>query len=139
MNHTTTVPSVCRQSISPLLSPLKSLGEVTPWPVKGLVWGLPKEELVTVSVPDLVPALVGVKVTGRLHDAPAFRVVGQVPALEKSPLTSMLEIVSGAFPRLRIKMFVEGVVVLRIRVSNLTGDVPRLSTGPTPNPTRLMV
>jgi hypothetical protein len=50
------------------------------------------------SVPVLVPAATGVKVTEMVQSAPALKVVGQVLVWEKSPLDVMPEIVSETLP-----------------------------------------
>ena len=50
-----------------------------PEPVSVIVWGLPAALLVTVRTRVASPTTVGLKLTDRLQDLPAVRVVGQVP------------------------------------------------------------
>jgi hypothetical protein len=50
------------------------------------------------SVPVLVPAAVGLKVTAMVQLAPALTLLPQVLVWEKSPLAVMLEMVSETLP-----------------------------------------
>jgi hypothetical protein len=53
---------------------------------------------VTVKVPVVVPATVGLKVTSMLQEAPAATLEPHVLVWEKGPLTAMLEMVSVEVP-----------------------------------------
>jgi len=72
--------------------------ETRPVPLSALVRGLPVALSEMLSVPVLVPAATGVKVTEMVQSAPALKVVGQVLVWEKSPLAVMPEIVSVLLP-----------------------------------------
>ena len=68
--------------------------ETKPVPLSLTVCGPESGSPEMLSVPVLVPAATGVKVTEMVQSAPALKVVGQVLVWEKSPLAVMLEIVT---------------------------------------------
>jgi len=59
---------------------------------------VPPELSVTVKVPDLVPMVVGVKVTFIVQVLDAARLLPHVPVCAKSPVTTILAIVRVAVP-----------------------------------------
>ena len=71
-----------------------------PVPMRLTVWVAGLALSVTVRVPLLVPAAVGLKVTLMVQEAPAATVEPQVLVWEKSPLVLIPETVSVALPML---------------------------------------
>jgi hypothetical protein len=71
-----------------------------PLPARLMLWGLFGALSLTVSCPVLVPSAVGVKVTLIMQLDPTTNPVPQLLVWLKSPLTAILETVSGRFPEL---------------------------------------
>ena len=74
----------------------------TPVPDRAIVTGEPVAVLVTVTVPEALPADVGLKITPKANCCPAVNVTG-VPAplrLNPVPLSAICEIVTLEFPEL---------------------------------------
>lgn len=69
-------------------------------PLSDTVCGLPVALSVTAIVPVRVPVVLGVKVTAMVQLDPAFRLLPQLLLWLKSPLGTMLLIVSLALPEL---------------------------------------
>jgi hypothetical protein len=69
-----------------------------PVPLSATLCGLSEALSEMLTLPVLVPAAVGLKVTEIVQLAPVLTVVPQVLVWEKSPLAVMLEMVSEALP-----------------------------------------
>jgi hypothetical protein len=93
------VPSVCAAKLSEAgLS--ETTGAAKPVPLKLIVSGLLAALLLITMLPLRAPTAVGVKVTLIVQFAPCARVAPQVVVLAKSPLATMLAILSDAPPGL---------------------------------------
>jgi len=82
-----------------VLSAMRAKAEALP-PERPTACGLPMALSEIVSVPDLTPVAVGVKVTSIAQPAPAATLVPHVWVSEKSPTVETAAISSGAVPRL---------------------------------------
>jgi hypothetical protein len=69
-----------------------------PVPLRATVWGFWTALSAMLRAPVRGPPAVGLKVTETVHPAPALMLLAQVLVSEKSPLTVIPEIVSGALP-----------------------------------------
>jgi hypothetical protein len=76
-----------------------------PNPVRLIIWGLVLALSVTVTVPVLVPNVIGVKLTVITQFAPGARLLGQVLVCEKSPRTD-----TTMFVKFPVPVFVRVVV-----------------------------
>ena len=66
-----------------------------------------------VTAPERAPATVGVKVTVIVHEAPAFRLAGQLVVAAKSPVTPIFMIDNGPVPVLVKVVDWDALVVFR--------------------------
>ena len=94
------VPPTAKVDGEKLMVPIVC-GIKTPVPLKLTLCGLPTASLTTVIVPVRVPLAVGVKVILMVQLAAGASVMPQVVVLAKSPLATMLVIVSGPVPGFR--------------------------------------
>ncbi len=83
----------------------------SPVPDSATVWGVAEALSVTERLPVLAPPAVGLKVTVMVQFAATESVPPQLFVSEKSPLTEMAEIVSGAGPGLASVAACAGLVV----------------------------
>lgn len=110
-----------------------------PVPVRLTVWLAGLALSVTVKVPAVIPAAMGLKITAMLHEAPAATVEPQVLVSEKAPLPLMLLMQSSAFP-VFFSVTVWGLLLVNTFCAGKVKEVgERLTAGPAPSPVRLTV
>jgi hypothetical protein len=111
-------------------------GALTPVPVRLTVWVAGLALSVTVTAPDLVPVVVGLKVTLRVQLAFAATLEPQVLISEKSPLALMLVMVRVALPVL-LRVTFWGLLMEPTACTAKLNEVgERLTTGAVPVPVR---
>jgi hypothetical protein len=107
-----------------------------PFPLKETTCGLPEALSLMVTVPVRVPIVVGVKLTVIAQLALTASDVPQVLVWAKSPLATMLVIVSVAVPVLVSVIVCGTLVVPNCWLPNATLVAERVATGAVPVPVR---
>jgi hypothetical protein len=105
-----------------------------PSPVNVTVWGLFQALSVMFRLPVRVPFAVGVKVTLIVQLEPVPTLLPQVFVREKSPLATMLDMDSGAFPVLVSVTACGSLVDPTNRRENVREDGDKPTAGPVPVP-----
>ena len=85
--------------------------EVAAVPLSGILEGPDAASLVTVTVPDRTPDVVGLKATEMVHLAPTINCAGQLFVWEKSPVVPIAEMLRAPCPALlNVNVWVEVVL-----------------------------